>query len=64
MHVLGILFAGTIAFLMGLADDAYDTNPSLKFIVQFAGAIILISTGTYIQLFESIYLNYAKPSCG
>ena len=59
MHVLGILSAGTIAFLMGLADDAYDTNPSLKFIMQFAGAIILISTGTYIQLFESIYLNYA-----
>lgn len=43
MHVLGILSAGTIAFLMGLADDAYDTNPSLKFIMQFAGAIILIS---------------------
>lgn len=58
IQVLGILSAGVIAFLMGLADDAYDTNPSLKFIVQFAGSIILILTGTYIQLFESIYFNY------
>lgn len=58
LQVLGILSAGTTAFLMGLADDAYDTNPSLKFIVQFAGALILILTGTYIQLFDSIYLNY------
>ncbi len=56
--VLGLLSAGTLAFLMGLADDAYDTNPSLKFIVQFASAILLIMTGSYIQLFESTYLNY------
>ena len=59
IQVLGVLSAGTIAFLMGLADDAYDTNPSLKFIVQFAGAVLLILTGTYMQLFDSIYLNYA-----
>jgi UDP-GlcNAc:undecaprenyl-phosphate GlcNAc-1-phosphate transferase len=57
-EMLGILIASTLAFLMGLADDAYDTNPSLKFIVQFASAIVLIISGTYIQLFDSTIVNY------
>jgi len=57
-ETLGILIASTLAFLMGLADDAYDTNPSLKFIVQFASAIVLIISGTYIQLFDSTVANY------
>ncbi len=58
LSALGIILASTLAFLMGLADDAYNTNPSLKFIVQFACAILLISTGTYIMIFDSLILNY------
>jgi UDP-GlcNAc:undecaprenyl-phosphate GlcNAc-1-phosphate transferase len=60
MHseILGLLAASTIAFLMGLADDAYDTNPVLKFSTQVFCGIILIYSGIYIQVFENIYVNY------
>jgi UDP-GlcNAc:undecaprenyl-phosphate/decaprenyl-phosphate GlcNAc-1-phosphate transferase len=60
MHseVLGLLAAGTISFLMGLADDAYDTNPILKFSTQVFCGIILIYSGICIQVFPNIYFNY------
>lgn len=57
-ETLGILLACTCAFLMGLADDAYDTNPVLKFSAQVFCGIILIYSHIYIQLFENIYLDY------
>lgn len=58
-QLLGFLGATTMAFLMGLSDDAYNTKPWLKFSVQVICALILISTGTYIHLFDNEYLNYA-----
>ncbi len=58
-HILGILAAGTLAFLLGLSDDAYNTRPVLKFVVQIICGVILISTGTYISIFANIYINYA-----
>src|ERR1700722_12561075 len=60
MHseILGLLAACTLAFLMGLADDAYDTNPILKFSAQVLCGVILIYSHIYIQLFENIYLDY------
>ncbi|HTA83880.1 MAG TPA: MraY family glycosyltransferase [Bacteroidia bacterium] len=57
-ETLGLLAGCTIAFLMGLADDAYDTNPILKFSAQVFCGIILIYSGIYIQLFENIYIDY------
>jgi len=57
-EILGLLTACTLAFLMGLADDAYDTNPLLKFSTQIFCGIILIYCGIYIQLFQNVYLNY------
>lgn len=56
--LLGVLFTTTIAFLMGLADDAFDTKPLLKFLVQFLCAIVLIIVGIRIHTFESEFLNY------
>lgn len=56
--LLGLLAASTVAFLMGLSDDAYNTKPLLKLIVQLCCALILISTGTYITLFSNIFANY------
>ena len=44
---------------MGMADDAYDTKPLVKFIVQCLCGVILISTGTKINTFESEFLNYS-----
>lgn len=57
--IIGLLFSITLAFLMGLADDAFDTKPLIKFMVQCFCAVILISTGTKINCFESEFLNYS-----
>lgn len=56
-HLLGMLAAVTLAFLMGLADDAYNTRPFLKLFVQILCGIILIGTDQSIQLFENDKLN-------
>ncbi len=55
---LGLLMSTTVGFLMGLADDAYNTNPLLKFLAQILCGLILVSTGTYIHLFSQDSLNY------
>jgi UDP-GlcNAc:undecaprenyl-phosphate/decaprenyl-phosphate GlcNAc-1-phosphate transferase len=57
-QLLGFLAATTMAFLMGLADDAYNTKPLLKFIVQVLCAVILIGTGTFIRITPYDPLNY------
>jgi UDP-GlcNAc:undecaprenyl-phosphate/decaprenyl-phosphate GlcNAc-1-phosphate transferase len=56
--LLGILAASTLAFLMGLSDDAYNTKPMLKLVIQICCGLILISTGTHISIFSNIYINY------
>lgn len=58
-HLFGAILVVTIAFLMGLADDMLNTPPGFKFIMQFICAGILIYSGTYIQIFESMALNYS-----
>ena len=55
---LGLLMASTLGFLLGLADDAYNTNPILKFLAQLLCGLILVVTGTFIQLFDNDCLNY------
>lgn len=56
--MLGLVFATALSFLMGLADDAFNTRPFLKLAVQILSAVVLIYTGSYIQLFESNTINY------
>lgn len=58
LALTGIIGATSLGFLMGLADDAYNTRPFLKFLTQVACGVILIYTGTYIQLFDQEWLNY------
>lgn len=55
---IGILSTVSLAFIMGLSDDAYDTNPLLKFSVQILYALILIWSNIYINIFQSLLLNY------
>lgn len=55
----GIVSAATLAFCMGLADDAYNTRPFLKFFVQLFCGIILIVSGVYIHFFSYEVFNYA-----
>ncbi len=50
VRFLGVMAACSLGFVVGLADDAYNTKPFLKFFAQFSSAIILIATGTSINL--------------
>lgn len=57
--MLGLLGSVTLAFLMGLADDAYNTRPLLKFLVQCLCGLIVANTGFLINLTANEYLNVA-----
>ena len=57
VKLIGIVVATSLGFLVGLADDAFNTNPILKSIAQTACAIILIATGCYINVFDNYWLN-------
>jgi UDP-GlcNAc:undecaprenyl-phosphate GlcNAc-1-phosphate transferase len=48
-----------MAFLMGLADDAYNTRPFFKLFVQITCGILFISTGTIIDLTHIFYIDIA-----
>mgnify|MGYP000026461696 CR=1 FL=1 len=54
----GIVGATSLGFLMGLADDAYNTRPVLKFLTQVLCGAILIYSGTYIEFFDNDIFNY------
>src|ERR1044072_815868 len=57
--LLGLLGTVTIAFIMGLADDAYNTRPFLKLFVPILCGVILIETDQSIQLFDTEFYNNA-----
>jgi UDP-GlcNAc:undecaprenyl-phosphate GlcNAc-1-phosphate transferase len=46
----GLLLSGSLAFGMGLADDAYNTKPLAKLFIQILCGVILVFTGTVIDL--------------
>ncbi|MBL4709484.1 MAG: undecaprenyl/decaprenyl-phosphate alpha-N-acetylglucosaminyl 1-phosphate transferase [Flavobacteriales bacterium] len=58
LKIIGIVVASSLGFLVGLADDAFNTNPMLKSIAQALCAIVLIATGNHIEIFETAWLNY------
>lgn len=58
IQIIGILMASTLAFLMGLADDAFNTQPLLKFLTQIFCALIVIFSGHSITIFENHFLNH------
>lgn len=58
LQFIGVLFASTLGFLMGLFDDAYNTKPLIKLFTQISCGVILISTNIYIHIFEYEWLNY------
>ncbi|MFW5758660.1 MAG: MraY family glycosyltransferase, partial [Bacteroidota bacterium] len=59
LQTLGLIVAVIIGFLLGLFDDAYNTKPWIKFFTQIMCGVILIVTGTYIEIFENNFFNYA-----
>lgn len=58
LEVIGILISCTLAFIMGLADDAFNTQPMLKFLTQIICALVLIFSGHSIQIFQNEFINY------
>ena len=56
---VGLLLSCGAGFIIGLADDAYNTRPWLKFGIQLLCGIILILTGIYIRIFSNEIANYA-----
>lgn len=58
LQTVGILLAATLAFLMGLADDAFNTQPLLKFLTQIVCALVVIFSGHSVAIFENQLLNY------
>ncbi|MDX9750275.1 MAG: MraY family glycosyltransferase [Flavobacteriales bacterium] len=56
-ELLGLVAATSLAFLMGLADDAYDTRPLLKLLVQIACGAVLVLTGSFIDVFPWHWAN-------
>ena len=58
VRFLGVMAACSLGFVVGLADDAYNTKPFLKFFAQFSSAIILIATGTSINISGLTFIDY------
>lgn len=56
---LALLGSSGIAFIMGFADDAYDTKPALKSGIQFLCAGIIIATDSHIQISSFEIVNIA-----
>ncbi len=54
---IGLLLAMALGFIVGLADDAYDTKPFMKFFFQFACGVVMVTSGIKIKLFELETLN-------
>ena len=55
---VGLLIAGSIAFLMGLADDAYNTKPFAKLAIQILCGFVFIASGTSVDLFHIPMLDH------
>jgi UDP-GlcNAc:undecaprenyl-phosphate/decaprenyl-phosphate GlcNAc-1-phosphate transferase len=58
-HLMGIMAASSLGFILGLADDAYNTNPLVKFIGQLSCAFILILSDVYIKAIGIPAIDFA-----
>lgn len=54
---LGLLAAASLAFLIGIADDAYNTQPLLKLLGQITCGVLLVFSGTAIDVFHQESLD-------
>lgn len=59
LEYVGFLGAASMAFLMGLADDAYNTRPYFKLFIQITCGVLFVSTGTIIDLTHFFYVDVA-----
>lgn len=54
---VGLIAAATLAFIMGLADDAYNTKPLVKLFIQISCGFILYFTNTAIAISDIPAIN-------
>ena len=52
VQYVGLFIAGSLAFTMGLADDAYNTKPLFKLFIQILCGVIFVATDTTIDFFH------------
>lgn len=57
-ELLGLFITITLAFLLGLSDDAYDTKPLIKLGIQILCGFILIWTDNAVLLFDTTWINH------
>jgi UDP-GlcNAc:undecaprenyl-phosphate GlcNAc-1-phosphate transferase len=57
-ELLGLFITITLAFLLGLSDDAYDTKPLIKLGIQILCGFILIWTDNAVHLFDTAWINH------
>lgn len=58
LQLFFFLVVCTLGFMMGLADDAYNTKPWVKFLVQFLCGFLFILSDNYIKTTPYEWLNY------
>ncbi len=58
LEFLGAVLVCMMGFVMGLADDAYNTKPWLKFFVQILCGVVSILCGNHINIFSYQPINY------
>ena len=56
-QIIGVVAASSIGFLAGLYDDAFNTNPLIKFLMQLLCGIILAACGVKIDISNYEVLN-------
>ena len=52
LSFVGLFLSASLAFVMGLSDDAYNTKPVFKLLIQILCGVILVVTDTKIDLFH------------
>lgn len=58
IELLSFLLACSLGFIMGLADDSFNTKPIIKFGVQFICTLLFIWSENYIKVLPEEWMNY------
>ena len=58
---LGFLIGGILIVILGIFDDIYELTPKIKFVVQLLVAIIVVYTGTRIDVMSWPFWQYLRP---
>lgn len=58
---IGFIIGGIIIVILGILDDIYELSAKFKFLIQIIAAIVVISTGTRIDVIMWPFWQYLKP---